>query len=177
MEYCDMIALGPERSISTTLWKKYVDDTISVAKKASTHCLHHLNSVDLHIKFTREAPGNDCRIPFLDTECSPCSLKWYKPLSIDNQQSTSNQPISVKKAVIHALIYRAEIGYFPNLEILTKEMDCLQRVPLKKYLPRLNDQTPRKETTNSYYKPRCWPRSAERCLPFCLLYSWPQWEI
>ena len=32
-----------------------------------------LNSVDIHIKFTMEAPGNDDSIPFSNTKCSPNS--------------------------------------------------------------------------------------------------------
>ena len=53
---------------------RYMDDIISINKKEQVDTLfNHLKSVNPHIKFTMEAPGNDHSISFLDTKCSPNS--------------------------------------------------------------------------------------------------------
>ena len=47
-----------------------MDDIISAVKEEQEEPLfHHLNSVDLHIKFIMEDAGNDCSNIFMDTKC------------------------------------------------------------------------------------------------------------
>ena len=44
--------------------------TLSAVKKEQVGTLfNHLNSIDVHIKFTMEAPGNDGNIAFMDAKC------------------------------------------------------------------------------------------------------------
>ena len=48
-------------------WFSYVDDVHSMPRKDEVNKVQkHLNSIDLHIKFTIELPGTDGP-PFLDT--------------------------------------------------------------------------------------------------------------
>ena len=50
-----------------SLWKRFVDDTFIIIKKAhKDSLLQHLNSIDNNIKFTCEESRDDCSIPFLD---------------------------------------------------------------------------------------------------------------
>ena len=93
---------------------------------------NYLNSADPHIKFTMEAPGNDGSISFLDTKCSPNSdhtiktLVYRKPAHTDYMLDWySNHPISAKKAVIHALIYKAKNVFFSH-EILAKKLTSME---------------------------------------------------
>ena len=103
--YFEEIALGPQYLIPTPWRKRYVDDIISVVKKEQLDTLfNHLNFVDLHIKFTMEAPGNDNSISFLDVKCSPNSdhaihtSTYRKPThTIHCLCWNSNFPMSAKK--------------------------------------------------------------------------------
>ena len=111
-----------------------------------------------------EAPGNDVSISFLDTKCSPNSdyaihiSVYRKPahtsLFLDEN---SNHPMSAKKTVIHALIYRAKI-FIPLLKSWLNKWTTSMEFCLNKYLHRLNDQRIRKESSNSHHKSRFWPR-------------------
>ena len=117
MEYFEEIAQGPQYSIPTPWWKRYVNDIISVVTKKQVDTLfHHLNSVDPHIKFIIEAPSNDGSILFLDTKCSPNSDDTIHTSVYRKQTHTdcylhwnSNHQIVDKKAVIHVLFYRAKM--------------------------------------------------------------------
>ena len=151
-----------------------MDDIISIVKKELEDILfRHLNSVDSHIKFTMEAPGNDGSISFLDTKCPPnldlphipvytkpihtaCYINWK-----------SNHPILAKRTSINVLIHRT-IYVYSTHEILAKELNCPHCV-LK------NNQSNWKETNNSHHKSMYWPRCQDECLHLHSLCSWPQW--
>ncbi len=45
-----------------------MDDTWALTKKGTVEELHdHINDIETPIKFTKEEPGNDGGVPFLDT--------------------------------------------------------------------------------------------------------------
>ena len=83
MEYLEEVVIGPQYPIPTPWWQRYEDDVISIEKNEQVDTLFtHLNSVDLHIKVTIEAHGNDGSISFLNVKCSPyhmylCTQKTY----------------------------------------------------------------------------------------------------
>ena len=134
MEALEEIAQGPQFLMPTPWWKRYVVNIISIVKKEKVGTLYiHLNSVDLCIKFTMEAPGNDGSISFLDTKCSSKSSHtihtsvYRKPTNTDHYLNcSSNYPVSAKTVVIHVLIYRAK-NICSTPEILAK-MDYFHRV-------------------------------------------------
>ena len=105
MEYFEEMALGPQYPIPIPWWKRHVDDVISMDKKDKVNTLlNHFNSVDTHIKFTMETPGNVCSIPFLDAKCSPNSDStistsvFRKPIHTNHYLDwNSNHPISAQK--------------------------------------------------------------------------------
>ena len=115
-------------------WRfRYVDDVHSVTRIDQVNKLQeHLNSIDLHIKFTIELPGAG-GLPFLDTltEPTPNSIEstvYRKPSHTDRYVGyNSNHPISAKLSVIHTLIHRAKQVCFTP-EFLAKEMDHLHKV-------------------------------------------------
>ena len=92
----------------------------------------YLNSLDPHIKFTKELLGTD-GLPFLDTltKITPNSLEstiYRKPIHTDRYLDyKSNHPISAKLSVIHTLIHRAK-QVCSTPEFLAKEMDHLYKV-------------------------------------------------
>ena len=99
------MVLDPQCPIPTPWWKRYLDDVISIVKNEQVDILfNHIHSVDPHIKFTMEAPGNDGNILFLDTKCSSnsdCTVhaSAYKEPTQTNcyLDLNSNYPMSVKK--------------------------------------------------------------------------------
>ena len=102
---------------------------------------NHSNSIDPHIKFTMEAPGNGGSISLLNTKCSPNSAHtihtcvYRKPIHTDCCLDwNSNHPVSTKTAIIHALMYRAN-NVCCSAEVLAKEINYLHRVLLKSNYP------------------------------------------
>ena len=81
--------------------------------------LQYLNSIDPHIKFTIEQPNEKGGIPFLDTFPKPqgegIAVSVYrKPTHTDRYLDfNSSHPILAKRAVVRALMDRAE-----NVQIL-----------------------------------------------------------
>ena len=55
-----------------SLWKRFVDDTFVILETSyKEEFLHHINSLDSHIRFTVENTREDGSIPFLDTLITP----------------------------------------------------------------------------------------------------------
>ena len=53
-------------------WRRYIDDTFVIEKTTQRDLsLHHTNSIDPHIQFTREDPNTDGSMPFMDTLVMP----------------------------------------------------------------------------------------------------------
>ena len=105
----------------------------SSPKETGTRLLQYLNSFDPHIKFTIEQPNREGGIPFLDTFPKPqgegIAVSIYrKPTHRDRYLDfNSSHPISAKRAVVRALMDRAE-NVCSDPDILAKEMEHLNRV-------------------------------------------------
>ena len=106
-----------------------MDDVFSIIPKGKRDILlNYLNSIDPHIKFTVEQPNAEGAIPFLDTFPQPkgenISISVYrKPTHTDRYLDfNSSHPISAKKAVVRALMDRAE-NVCSDPDILVKEID------------------------------------------------------
>ena len=95
--------------------------------------LHYLNFIDPHIKFTVEQPNEEGAIPFLDTLLKPSgeyiSVSVYrKPTHTYRYLDfNSSHPISAKRAVVRALMDRAE-NICSDSFILAKEVEHLGKV-------------------------------------------------
>ena len=95
--------------------------------------LNYLNSIDPHIKFTVEQPNKEGAIPFLDTLPKPkgeeISVSVYrKPTHTDRYLDfNSSHPISAKRAMVRALMDRAE-NVCSDPEILAEEIEHLSKV-------------------------------------------------
>ena len=134
MEYFEELVLGPEVPDPIREWKRYVDNVFSIIPKGKRDILlNYLNSIDPHIKFTVEQPNVEGAIPFLDTFPQPKGenisvLVYRKPTHMDRYLDfNSSHPISAKKAVVRALMDRAEnVCSDPN--ILVKEIEHLGKV-------------------------------------------------
>ena len=87
MDYFESLAISSSPT-SIKWWFRYVDDVHSATRKNQVNQLQeHLNSIDLHIKFTIELLGTD-GLPFLDTlnKSTPNSIKstvYRKPNHTD----------------------------------------------------------------------------------------------
>ena len=134
MEYFEELALGPELPIPIKEWKRYVDDVFSIIPKGKRDTMfQNLNSIDLHMKFSVEQPNLEGAIPFLDTLPKPngeeISVSVYrKPTHMDRYLDLkSNHPILAKKAVVRALMDRAE-NVCSDPVILAKEVKHLSKV-------------------------------------------------
>ena len=134
MEYFETMALGPELPIPVKDWKRYVDDVFSIIPKGNHDTmLQYLNSIDPHIKFTIEQPNTEGGIPFLDTFPKPHGedivvAVYRKPTHTDRYLDfNSSHPVSAKRAVVRALMDRAE-NVCSDPEILAKEIDHLSKV-------------------------------------------------
>ena len=121
-------------------WVRYIDDVHSATRKDQVNKLEeHLNSIDLHIKFTIELQGID-GFPFLDTLTKPTpnsieSTVYRKLTHTDRSLDyNSNHPISAKVSVMHTLINRVEqLCYTP--EFLAKEMNHPHKVLQDNHYP------------------------------------------
>ena len=134
MEYFENLALGPKLPVPVKDWKRYVDDVFSIIPKGNRNqMLQYLNSIDPHIKFTIEQPNREGGIPFLDTFPKPqgegiAVSVCRKPTHTDRYLDfNSSHPILAKRAVVRALIDRAE-NICSDPDILAKEMEHLNRV-------------------------------------------------
>ena len=134
MEYFENMALGPELPVPIKDWKRYVDDVFSIIPKGNCdNLLKYLNSIDPHIKFTIEQPNAEGGIPFLDTFPKPqgggiAVAVYRKPTHMDRYLDfNSSHPVSAKRAVVRALMDRAE-NVCSDPEILAKEIEHLSKV-------------------------------------------------
>ena len=128
------MALGPELPVPIKDWKRYVDDVFSIIPKGNrVILLQYLNSIDPHIKFTIEQPNAEGGIPFLDTFPKPKGEEivvavYRKPTHTDRYLDfNSSHPVSAKRAVVRALMDRAE-NVCSDPEILANEIDHLNKV-------------------------------------------------
>ena len=125
------------------LWKRFVDDTFVILKKAhKEEFLTHINSVDNNIQFTTEEPGPDGSLPFLDILISPDkdgrleTSVYRKPTHTDQYlQWDSHHPISSKYSVVGTLYHRAKT-ISSNNQGLQQEEDHLNRALGKCNYPR-----------------------------------------
>ena len=134
MEYSEDLALGPEVPIPIKEWKRYVDDVFSIIPKGKRDILlNYLNSIDPHIKFTVEQPNVEGAILFLDTLPQPkgenISVSVYRKQTHTDRylDFNSSHSISAKKAVVKALMDRAE-NVCSDPDILVKEVEHLGKV-------------------------------------------------
>ena len=134
MEYFEDMALGPELPLPIKEWKRYVDDVFSIIPKGQRDTMvNYLNSIDPHIKFTAEQQNEEGAIPFLDTLPKPkgegISVSVNrKPTHSDRYLDfNSSHPISAKRAMVRALMDRAE-NVCSDPEILAEEVEHLSKV-------------------------------------------------
>ena len=114
MEHLEIKALAT--SPQPSLWKRFVDDTFIIIKKAhKDSLLQHLNSIDNNIKFTCEESRDDGSIPFLDILIIPGregkldTTVYRKPTHTDLYlQWDSHHNIPAKYSVIGTLLHRAK---------------------------------------------------------------------
>ena len=106
MEYFESLTI-PSSPTLIKWWFRYVDDVHSATRKYQVNKLQeHLNSIDPHIKFTRELPQTD-GLPFLDTLTKPMSNSidstvYRKPIHTDwYLDYNSNHVISAKLSASH----------------------------------------------------------------------------
>ena len=98
-----------------SLWKRFVDDTFVIVETSyKEEFLHHINSLNSHIRFTVENTREDGSIPFLDTLITPnndgsLQTKVYRKPTHTNQylKWDSHHAISNKYSVISSLLHRA----------------------------------------------------------------------
>ena len=114
-----------QRALATSpvkpfLWKRYVDDVISVVSGNEVESLLlHLNSVEPSIQFTLERE-KDRHLPFIDLNVyrgeqgnSETSV-YHKSTHTDNYLAfDSHHPICHKKSVVKTLLRRAD--FLPSL--------------------------------------------------------------
>ena len=152
MEYFESLAI-PSSPTFIRWWFRYVDDVHSDTRKDQVNQLQeHLNSIDPHIKFTKELPGTD-GLPFLDTltKPTPNSIEftvYRKPYHTDRYLDyISNHPISAKLSVIHTLIHRAK-QVCSTPKFLAKEIGSPSRSPTRQPLPNTVLSTKQTPTEN-----------------------------
>ena len=100
-----------------SFWRRFVDDTLTIIKSSQIdNFLHHLNSIDQNIQFTKEDSRPDGSMPFLDILITPeknGSLKttvYRKPTHTDLYlQWDSNHTITSKYGVVGTLHHRAKV--------------------------------------------------------------------
>ena len=119
-------------STPPALWKRYVDDTVTIIKKEDRNSfLQHLNSIHPNIKFTCEEVRDDGSMPFLDILITPeedgslSTSVFRKPTHTDLYlQWDSHHTISSKYSVAGTL-YLRDKTVCSNLQLLQKEEDHL----------------------------------------------------
>ncbi len=117
MEYFEVEAITTAPS-PPRFWDRYVDDTWALTKKGTVQGLHdHINDIEKpHIRFTKEEPGQDGGVPFLDTyimsdENGHIITRVYrKPTHIDLYLNwNSHHPVCARMGVVRTLYHRAEL--------------------------------------------------------------------
>ena len=116
-----------------SLWKRFVDDTFVILETSyKEEFLHHINSLDSHIRFAVENTREDGSIPFLDTLITPnndgsLQTKVYRKPTHTNQylKWDSHHAISNKYSVISSLLHRAN-DICSSQELLEEEEKHIQ---------------------------------------------------
>ena len=119
---------------SLVMWKRFVDDTFVVMKKAhKEEFLTHLNSVDKSIHFTSEESRPDRSIPFLDILITPGedgrldTTVYRKPTHTDQYMHwDSHHTISSKSSVVGTLHHRAR-PYVPTNSCYIKKKNNFKK--------------------------------------------------
>ena len=123
---------GASEDTAPSMWKRYVDDIISVVKrKKGQQLLEYLNAQHGQIKFTMEEESNGS-LPFTDIrfsrdEYGQVVRQVYRKPTHTNRyvQVTSHHPTSVKSGVIDCLVQRATI-VSSNDELFEKGLDQIR---------------------------------------------------
>ena len=123
---------GAGGDIAPSVWKRYVDDVLSVVKRDKGQLLlDHLNKQHEKIRFTMEEE-RDGSMPFTDIsfsrdEYGQVVREVYRKPTHTNRyvQFTSHHPESVKSGVIDCLVKRAAT-VTSNDELLGKELDKIR---------------------------------------------------
>ena len=108
------------------IWLRFVDDIFTIIKKDILHDFFvHINSINTHLKFTKEEEENNC-LPFLDVlvtrndGCLETSV-YRKTTHTDRLLDfNSYHPLSHKKSVVKSLWNRA-INICSNETLLKSE--------------------------------------------------------
>ena len=146
----------------TVLWKRYVDDTFTIIKKANrSSFLEHINSIDPNIKFSCEETRRDGSMPFLDILILPeedgkLSTSFYRKLTHTNLylQWDSHHTIPSKNGVVDTLYHRAK-SICSSPQLLQEEEHFFQALKRYKYPTwalnriKLNSQAPTKNKNRS----------------------------
>ena len=96
------------------LWKRYIDDVISIVPKTSINQFHQfINSINQDIQFTYEIETNNS-LPYLDmliqkSNSGQLSFNIYRKPTNTGQylKFNSNHPITHKKSVVSSLFHRS----------------------------------------------------------------------
>ncbi len=134
MEYFEVEALTTAPS-PPRFWDRYVDDTWALTTKGTVDGLHdHINHFQPPIRFTKEQPGADGGVPFLDTYITADSSGniitnvYRKPTHTDLYLNwNSHHPVSARMGVIRTLYHRAQV-VCSNEAILREEHKHLHDV-------------------------------------------------
>ena len=183
MEYFENMALGPELPVPVKDWKRYVDDVFSIIPKGNHDTLlQYLNSIDPHIKFTIEQPNAEGGIPFLDTFPKPQGENivvavYRKPTHTDRYLDfNSSHPVLAKRAVVRALMDRAE-SLFRPWNSSQGNRSPQQSTPLQQ-LPTVDDQ-PVRENGETRSSNSSWDREwdTEMLLHLSTLFPRIEWIL
>ena len=139
MERFELRALNTS-SNSPLMWKRFVDDTFVIMKKAHKEkFLTLLNSVDSNIQFTTEEPRPDGSLPFLDILITPDkdgrldTTVYRKPTHTDQYLHwDSHHTISSKYSVVATLHHRAKT-ICSNRQLLQQEEEHLSEALITPY--------------------------------------------
>ena len=116
-------------SCTPTLWKRFVDDTFTIIKKAHKEAfLEHRNSINNNIQFTSEEPCEDGSIPFVDMLITPneegrLKTTVYRKPTHANQYLhwDSHHAIPSKYSMIGTLLHRAKTFCSGPLQLQKEE--------------------------------------------------------
>ena len=127
MEYLETKAIKSSPN-PPSFWRRFMDDTLTIMKSSQVESfLNHLNSIDHHIRFTKEDSRPDGSMPFLDILITPkedgslSTTVYRKPTHTDLYlQWDSNHTITSKYSVVGTLCHRAQV-ICSNPELLQQD--------------------------------------------------------
>ena len=134
MEYFENLALGPELPVPVKDWKRYVDDVFSIIPKGNRNKMLqylklHWPTYKIHYWATQPGRGHSFLGHFSQTPRGKELQSQYigNPHTQIGLDFNSSHPISAKRAVVRALMDRAE-NVCSDPDILAKKMEHLNRV-------------------------------------------------